>query len=81
MSTPATTKDAKAAKTVPGIKVIARADRFRRAGRVFTAEPTLIPLSDLDKKQVDALRTEPMLVVQDVDVPAPGKGEAEAKTE
>ncbi len=68
-------------KTVPGIKVIARAERFRRAGRVFTAEPTLIPLSTLDKKQVEALRAEPMLVVQDVDVPAPGKEDAEAQQE
>lgn len=53
-----------------GLKVVARAASFRRAGRVFGAEPTIVPLSGLTDDQVEQLRGEPMLVVQDVEIPA-----------
>jgi len=51
-----------------GLKVIARAPSFRRAGHVFGAEAKTIPMSDLTDDQVDLLKAEPMLVVQEVDV-------------
>lgn len=61
---------AKAKKaSVPGIKVVARKEQFRRAGRVFTGEAATIPLSELKKEQLEQLRSEPMLVVVDVDIP------------
>lgn len=69
-----------ATKMVPGIKVIARADSFRRAGRVFTVEPTLIALDSLKKEQIEQLRREPLLVVVDTEVPAPEAPAAEAST-
>ncbi len=36
----------------------------RRAGYTFNAEPTEIPLDDLDKKQFEALDADPQLKVQ-----------------
>ena len=51
-----------------GLKVIARPEAFRRAGYAFTREPLTIPLSDLTEEQVDLLKGEPALVVQEVDI-------------
>lgn len=51
-----------------GLKVVSRRPSFCRAGRQFTGEPTVIPLSELTEDQVDALKAEPMLVVQEVDI-------------
>lgn len=64
----ATTKAKPAGDASKGLKVTARADHFRRAGHVFTGEARVIPLSDLTDEQVEQLKTEPMLVVQDVDI-------------
>lgn len=71
----ATTKAKPAGDASKGLKVTARADHFRRAGFAFTGEARVIPLSDLTVDQVEQLKTEPMLVVQDVEI----KAEAEAK--
>lgn len=51
-----------------GLKVVSRRPSFCRAGRQFTGEPTIIPLSELTEDEVDALKDEPMLVVQEVDI-------------
>lgn len=72
----ATTKAKPAGSATQGLKVIARAASFRRAGHVFTGEATVIQLSELTVDQVEQLKAEPMLVVQDVEI----KAEAEAKT-
>lgn len=71
----ATTKAKAAGGADKGLKVIARAAHFRRAGFAFTGEPTVIPLSELTEEQVEQLKAEPLLVVQEVDI----KAEAEAK--
>lgn len=77
---PKTAAKAKAAgPSTKGIQVIARPATFRRAGYAFSAEPTVIPLSDLTDDQLELLRNEPQLVCQDVDIPAPAEAEAEAK--
>lgn len=70
----ATAKTPKAAgPATKGIKVIARAATFRRAGFVFGAEPVVIPLAGLTDEQVEQLRTEPLLVCQDVDIEVPAE--------
>jgi hypothetical protein len=52
-----------------GIRVISRPPRFRRAGFIFTAEPTVIPLSELTEEQAASLVKEPNLVCTPVDIP------------
>jgi hypothetical protein len=44
------------------LRVIAKRDGFRRAGRVFNGEATFIELDDLTDRQYEQLSTEPMLV-------------------
>lgn len=51
------------------LRVIAKRDGFRRAGRVFTGEATYIELDDLTDDQYEQLSTEPMLVADLVDRP------------
>lgn len=66
----ATTKAKPAGDASKGLKVTARADHFRRAGFAFTGEARVIPLSDLTEEQVEQLKNEPLLVVQEVDIKA-----------
>lgn len=44
------------------LRVIAKRDGFRRAGRVFSGEAAYIPLDELSFEQYLALDAEPMLV-------------------
>ncbi|MFZ5566672.1 MAG: hypothetical protein ACOY95_06690 [Pseudomonadota bacterium] len=68
------TANSKAAKGAgpadKGIQVISRPPTFRRAGRVFTSEPTVIPLSELSEEEGQALVNEPNLVCTPVDIPS-----------
>lgn len=68
------TANSKAAKGAgpadKGIRVISRPPTFRRAGRVFTSEPTVIPFSELSEEEGLALMNEPNLVCTPVDIPA-----------
>lgn len=50
------------------LRISAKAARFRRAGITFGREPTVVMLSDLEKDQVEQLRAEPMLTVEDIEV-------------
>ena len=43
---------------------------FRRGGEAFEREARTIPLKDLKKEQIEAIRKEPMLVVEDVEIEA-----------
>lgn len=52
-----------------GLRVVTKRDGFRRAGIEWSGT-TVVPLSDLTDDQVEALKSEPMLVVDEVDVPA-----------
>lgn len=70
----ATEKSAKKATEygpTKGLKVVARPDSFRRAGREFGREATVIPCKELTSDQIDALVNEPELVVVVVDLPPP----------
>ena len=54
-----------------GLRIVARPQGgFRRAGRHYSAEGITVPLSELTDDDVATLRTEPQLVVVDVDIPA-----------
>lgn len=64
----ATQKPKAAGPATKGLKVIARRDTFRRAGYVFSGEPTVIALDALTDEQVEQLKSEPLLVVQEVDL-------------
>ena len=69
------TANSKATKGVgpadKGMRIISRPPSFRRAGRVFTSEPTVIPLSELTEEEGQALINEPNLVCTPVDIPPP----------
>jgi len=48
------------------LRVQSKAEGFRRAGIRFTAaQETVLPLKSLTKKQIEAIHSEPMLVVID----------------
>lgn len=60
-----------------GLKVIARRESFRRAGLTFSGEARTIPLAELTDEQVELLKGEPLLVVQEVDIELPKEKPAE----
>ncbi len=62
-------------KTVPGIRVIGPKGGFRRAGHVFGPGETDIPLDSMSEQQIAAIRSEPRLIVTDIEIPLPGKAE------
>lgn len=67
----ATAKKKAAGPADKGIKVVARPMAgFRRAGRFFSAEGLVLPLSDLEDEELEQLRSEPQLIVVDVDIAA-----------
>ena len=55
------------------LRITSKKDGFRRAGLVHPAEATDHPLASLEAWQVDALKREPLLVVQEVEIPDPKK--------
>jgi hypothetical protein len=68
MATNKTEVDKPAVPATRGLKVIAKRDGFRRAGREWVGTTT-VPLSELTKEQADALKAETlMLVVEEVDI-------------
>lgn len=56
-----------------GLQVTSRTASFWRAGIQFTGEPRVVPLSELTDEQVEAITSEPMLVVHEVDIPPADK--------
>lgn len=58
-----------AAKTVPGIRVVAKRDGFRRAGFAWSKAGTDMPLKGMPKDVLKQLRDEPMLSVTDIEIP------------
>lgn len=52
-----------------GLMVISKRDGFRRAGYTFGGEAQTIAYADLTPDQVQQLKTEPLLVVTEVDLP------------
>ncbi|MGE4501981.1 MAG: HI1506-related protein [Thiomicrospira sp.] len=49
------------------LKVRAATASFRRAGMVFTRDPRVIKVADLTDDQINAIKSEPNLVVVELD--------------
>jgi hypothetical protein len=50
----------------PGmVRVTAKVDGFRRAGRIWSTMPTIFPTDTFTQTELDALRAEPMLIVEE----------------
>lgn len=49
------------------LRITAKRDGFRRAGIAHPAQPTDHPLDSLSDDQVEALKAEPMLVVEEIE--------------
>jgi len=59
-----------AAQKAKALSISTSREGFRRAGYVFGKEPTIIPLEDLDRKQIALLKAEPLLAVSEVEIDA-----------
>lgn len=51
-------------KSTAGLKVTSKVEGFRRAGRAWSTEPTVIGRSDLTADELEQLMAEPMLLVE-----------------
>lgn len=51
-----------------GLSIVSRPASFRRCGRAFSAEATVIPLSELTEDEVETLKAETNLVVHEVEI-------------
>jgi len=56
------------------IRITAKKDGFRRAGLVHPATPTDHPIERFTASQLVDLKAEPMLVVQELELPDEPKG-------
>lgn len=63
----ATTAKKHAGPADKGLEVISKKDGFRRAGREWSGSTT-VSLAELTEAEVQALKSEPMLVVREVDI-------------
>lgn len=62
-----------------GLKVVARPASFRRGGFTFTADARTIPLDQLTEEQVESIKGDSNLVVQEVDIEPPAEDKAPKK--
>lgn len=58
---------------VKGVRVASKQEGFRRAGRAWSAEATDVAVSDLTKEQLAQLKSDPMLVVVDIEMDVEGE--------
>lgn len=62
-------------KKVRGIRVRSIPESFCRAGRRWTREPQEVPVAAFSQKDLRALREEPLLFVEDIEITPPVEGE------
>lgn len=55
-------------KPVPGLRIRALAEGFRRAGRAWSVQSVEVPAAEFTKAQIEQLRNEPQLVVEDCEL-------------
>lgn len=60
-------QQSKSKKEIPALLITARAESFRRAGFRFGKEPLGIALECLTEEQIEQLKKEPNLIVEEVD--------------
>lgn len=53
---------------VPALRVVSGRDGFRRAGRAWNKEATVVKLSELSKDQIKQIKSEALLTVTAVEV-------------
>lgn len=58
------------AEVIKKLRVTARVEGFRRAGRAWGTEPTEVLASEFNKEQLAALKAERELVVEEIEEPA-----------
>lgn len=58
---------------IPGLRVRALVDGFRRGGRAWTAEAQDVAASEFTKAQIAALKDEARLVVTDIEIEVPAE--------
>lgn len=56
--------------TVPALSVVAAREGFRRAGRAWSKECIVVPLSELTEEQIEQIKNESVLTVTEVEIPA-----------
>jgi hypothetical protein len=56
------------------IRITSKQDGFRRAGIAHPAGPVDHPAEEISAEQLEILRAEPMLVVQELELPDEGDG-------
>lgn len=61
-------KTAAAGSPERALRIVAKKDGFRRAGREWTGT-SFVPLSDISPEVREQLEAEPMLIVDEVDTP------------
>jgi len=59
------------AKTIPALRIRSCPESFFRAGRRWTREPQTIAVTEFTKTELALLRAEPLLVVENVNMPVP----------
>jgi hypothetical protein len=63
------TKIKAAGPATKGLRITSRSEKgFRRCGRAFGPDGTVVPLSELTEEEVDTLKAERQLVVVEVDI-------------
>jgi hypothetical protein len=55
---------------IPALRITARREGFRRAGRAWSTAPDEVPASEFSAGQIAALKAEPLLLVVDIDLDA-----------
>ncbi|HJW81952.1 MAG TPA: HI1506-related protein [Acidiferrobacterales bacterium] len=55
-------------KKLPGLRIKTKSGTFRRAGLTFSEQPVEKLLSELSKEQVAALKDEPLLSVEQIEI-------------
>lgn len=57
-----------AGSKVPALSISAKREGFRRAGRAWSKDATVVKLSDLTDEQIAQIMDEPMLEVEEIEV-------------
>lgn len=57
-------------ESIPGLEVTSIQPGFRRAGRAWSTSATFVPLTELTEEQIEMLKSEPVLIVKQVEVTA-----------
>lgn len=57
-------------KSITGLEVTSIQPGFRRAGRAWSTSATFVPLAELTDEQIEMLKSEPILIVKQVEVTA-----------